>query len=322
MDVRRHVARGLVAGFIAAAVFAAWFLLLDLLQSEPFQTPAYLSRTILSATSLSRGASIAIFTVLHFAAFGIAGIVASVLLDAVEIDPGLGVGAIFGFLLFDISFYGSVVLLGSNVVRALGWPQVLSGNVLAGIALFAYLRARAGLPVTNAGAVLRSHATLRYGLITGVIGAVIVAVWFLIIDVMRGQVFYTPAALGSALLFGATSPGDVVVSAGVILAYTALHFVAFLLLGLLVAHIAEQAEQNPPMLIGLVLFFTTLEVLSLGLISAAAAWLFMTVPWWSLIVANLVAAAGMVAYLWHVHPTLHQRVREPLEDPTLTARRA
>ncbi|HEX6559509.1 MAG TPA: hypothetical protein VF021_08600 [Longimicrobiales bacterium] len=322
MSLRHHVARGLVGGFIAAAVFAAWFLLLDLVRSEPLQTPVYLGRAILASTQLSTGASVAIFTVLHFAAFGIAGIIASLLLEAAEIQPGIGLGMVFGFLLFDIAFYSSVLVIGGNVVRELGWPKVLSGNVLAGIALFGYLRAAAHLPLWNAGAVLRSHTTLRYGLITGIVGASVVAAWFFIIDAVRGHLLYTPAALGSALLSGASSPGEVTVTASVVLAYTVVHFTAFILLGILVAHIAEQAEQNPPLLIGLVLFFVTLEVLSLGLLSAAAAWLFLTVPWWSLIVANLLAAGGMVGYLWHVHPTLHERVRQPLEDHGLTPRRA
>jgi len=322
MELRRHLRRGLIAGFIAAAVFAAWFAILDLIRSQPFQTPVYLTRAVLNATQMSTAESVIIFTILHFAAFGIAGIIASALLDTVDIQPTLALGAVFGFLLFDVAFYSSVLLGGANVVRELGWPKVLIGNILAGIAMFAYLRARADLRVFDTGALLRGHDTVKNGIITGIIGALIVAVWFFVIDLFRHQAFYTPGALGSAILFGARSPEEVSISGSVVLAYTVVHVAAFILLGIVTAHIAEQAEQNPPLLIGLVLFFVTLEVLSLGLLSAAAAWLFLTVPWWSLIVANILAAAGMVAYLWHLHPTLHQRVREPLEDQGYTPRQA
>ena len=40
---------------------------------------------------------------------------------------------------------------------------------------------------------------LREGLIAGILGAATIAVWFLIVDSVRGQPFYTPSILGTAL---------------------------------------------------------------------------------------------------------------------------
>lgn len=306
--MRTRLTRGLVAGFIAAATFAVFFLLVDLLQGQPLRTPAYMSGLVFSfTTALPASARLATFTVIHFVAFGAVGILAALLLDKLAVPPRLYMGLALGFLLFDIVFYGSVAGLGVNVVRALGWPAVLVGNLLAGAAMFAYLKARSGAHVFTVQAELRSHETLRRGLIAGVIGAAAVAIWFFIIDATQQRLFYTPAALGSALFFGASHPDDVVIGTGVVLGYTIVHFSAFIIGGLGAAWLMEEADRHPPALIGVVLLFVTLEVLSLGILSALAAWLFETVPWWSPVVANLLAAGVMASYLWHQHPVLRER---------------
>jgi hypothetical protein len=46
--------------------------------------------------------------------------------DSIASLPGL-----LGFLLFDVVLSGSVVVASVNVVRELGWPEVLTGNLLA-----------------------------------------------------------------------------------------------------------------------------------------------------------------------------------------------
>src|SRR5438094_265370 len=43
---------------------------------------------------------------------------------------------------------------------------------------------------------------LREGIIAGLIGAAVVAVWFLILDVARGRPFLTPTILRAAVFFG------------------------------------------------------------------------------------------------------------------------
>ena len=307
--------RGLVAGFSAAATFAVFFLLVDIVQGQPFRTPAYMSGLVFSfTTALPATARLAVFTVIHFIAFGLVGVAVVTLLDKLAVPPRLYLGVVLGFLLFDIIFYGSVVGLGVNVVRELGWPAVLAGNILAGIALFAYLKARSGLSVFTIGEELRNHRTIRQGLIAGIAGAIVVAAWFLIIDIAQNRMFFTPAALGSALFFGARAAGDVVINAAVVLGYTLVHFAAFILAGLGAAWLMEEADRYPPALIGMVLLFVTLEVLSLGLISAVAAWLFETVPWWTVLIANLLAAGAMVGYLWREHPALRGRLGAPLEE--------
>ena len=50
---------------------------------------------------------------------------------------------------------------------------------------------------------------LREGIIAGLIGAAIVAAWFLVYDAARGQPLRTPALLGAAALQGLRDPSAV-----------------------------------------------------------------------------------------------------------------
>jgi hypothetical protein len=306
---------GLTAGLIAAATFAAWFLLVDVVKAQPLATPAYMSGLIFSfTTALPASARLFAFTLLHFVSFAVVGMIVASLLEKWQLKPLVSIGFPLGFLLFDLSFYGSMLLFGVDIVRALGWPQVLTGNVLAAVVMMAFLKAKSGAPVFTVRETLERSNTLRRGLVAGVIGAAVVGAWFFVLDASAGRLFYTPAALGSAVFFGASHPGDVVISAGVVLGYTLVHLAGFVLAGLAAAWLMEEASQYPPFLIGLVLLFVTLEVLSLGLLTALASWLFETVPSWSPIVANLIAAMAMVGYLWRQHPAMAGRMNQPLEE--------
>ncbi len=69
------------------------------------------------------------------------------------------------------------------------------------------------------------------GVVNGVVGASAVAVFFLILDFLRGQPFWTPHALGSALLLGrGVAPGDPI-QPSLVVAYSAAHGTVFLAAG-------------------------------------------------------------------------------------------
>jgi len=138
-----HIRRGLAAGFLAAATIAAWFLLVDVVRGQPLFTLAYLTGVLFSfTTALPATARVAVFTLLLFLAFGLVGILVAWLLDRWRVEPRLLLGGALGVLLFGLVFYGSIIAFGVNAVRELGWPQVLSGNVIASVVLLGYLRAR------------------------------------------------------------------------------------------------------------------------------------------------------------------------------------
>lgn len=310
---RGPVARGLIAGVVGGTALALWFLIIDGLTGQPFHTPAFLARLLLGGELIDLAAGqIALYTVIHYAAFLAVGVAVAWLRDKVQFVPGVLLGAVLGFLLFDLLFYGSVWLTGVNVVDYLGWPEVLVGNVIAGIALMSTVNLLSPRPSISWRETLAKHTTVREGLVVGLIGAGAVAVWFFAVDAAAGRILFTPAALGSAIFHGATGVADVRVDATTILAYTGVHLAAFLVTGLVAAAIVAYAEERHAyVLLGAVLLFVTFETFFIGLITVVAQWLLDVIPWWSIAVGNLIAAAAMGYYLWRRHPKLVAALGEP-----------
>jgi len=105
---------------------------------------------------------------------------------------------------------------------------------------------------------------LREGVIGGLIGATMVAVWFLIYDAARGAPFRTPTLLGSAALQGVQNPQAVPVSTGLVVQYTVLHGVVFALVGILIAFLIVSAQRQPARLLMLVIALLCFEVFFLA----------------------------------------------------------
>lgn len=300
---RSATVRGAIGGALAATVIAVFFLIVDALRGAPLHTPEFLSSVLLGPASASLGvAAIGAYTVLHYAVFIVAGALAGWALNRLGSPASLLLGVVIGFLLFDVSFYAGVVLRGVDVVHELGWPTFLVGNVLGGLVLVGYV-GRAG-PERRRGwvEVLGENAVLKEGLVAGLIGAAVLAAWFLLLDLVRARLLFTPAALGSALFHGVSGPGAVEYSLATILGYTLVHTAAFLVAGLAMAGLVARSEEHPSLLLALVLLFVTFETLVTGLITIAAAWLLDQLAWWAIAAGNLGAAAAMGYYLWRRHP--------------------
>lgn len=312
--------RGMAAGFAGALALAVWFLAVDLLQGRPLATPAFLASAFLDRTIDGPSVlPVVLYTVIHFAAFFLVGTLTAWLFDRLDARPRTLVGLVLGFLLFDAVFYLGLVAAGVDIVQALGWPAVLSGNLIAGLALMNVLSRLEPGSKKSWAQILSEHRVIREGLVAGFIGAIAVALWFLVLDLMRGQVLFTPAALGSAVLFGARGVAAVEITAATVLGYTAIHFGAFLLLGLLASTLAVAAERQPELILGLVLLFVVLEAAFIGMIAIAANWLLGALHWWTIAVANIVAAAAMGVYLWNEHPLLQAELGHNVEEELVRA---
>jgi len=310
MSTRGIVGRGLFAGLSGGAAVAIWFLLIDASQGVPFRTPALLANGLAGRDGLDISAGlVASYTLIHFLAFAVVGVSAAWLMDRLPVSPGAIMGFVLGFLLFDLVFYGSVIVTGVDVVNALGWPQVLAGNLLAGLIVMRVLHAtRRESATAEWSHALADHHTIREGLVAGMIGAIAVAAWFFAFDVMQERPFFTPAALGSALFTGARSIGDIDVNALTVLGYTAVHVVAFATVGLLGAGLIRQAEDQPTILLGGLVIFVVFEALFLGLLAVVAQFLMGPLAWWSIAGGNLVATVCMGLYFWRRHPGLYQQL--------------
>jgi hypothetical protein len=157
------------------------------------------------------------------------------------------------------------------------------------------------------------RATLRDGVLTGVIGAVVVALWFLVLDLVIGRVLFTPAALGSALFLGAESPEAVQVTARTVLSYTFVHVAAFMVVGMAFAALVGQAERQTSVLMAVVLLFVVSLTLSMGLMAILASWVLAELTWWGIAIGNLLAAAAMAGFLGMRHPALARRLPQAEE---------
>lgn len=155
----------------------------------------------------------------------------------------------------------------------------------------------------------------RQGLIGGLIGAGAVAVWFLLADIVEGRVFYTPGLLGSVLIFGVRDSASVVISFKTVAAYTVLHFLAFIMVGMVVSRMLSEAEKKPSVLVLLLELFIGLEfgfyAISLLLFASLSAQL----AWFNVAIANLITVGAMGYYFWRERLVLHRGLFQlPLDD--------
>jgi hypothetical protein len=313
-DRRRTLVHGAVAGMAAGLVVAVWFLILDLVTATAFRTPATLASALVGEQGDPTFRLVAIYTLLHFGVFALLGIGAALLIRTIGVAPGLLMGAVFGLGVLGAVHYGALLIAGTGALTVLPPRHVLAANLLGGMVMMAYLHYAMRAETPLGLGVLREHPLLVRGLITGLIGAGAVALWFLVLDIAQGRPFYTPAALGSLLFLGASSPDAVRVDAGIIAAYTAIHVAAFAAGGIALEWAAGRLERAPGMWLMALLTVIILEGLFIGTVGSLSGWVLGTLGVWAIIIANLAAAAAMGAWLWKSHP----RLRQPLETPVQT----
>jgi hypothetical protein len=162
------------------------------------------------------------------------------------------------------------------------------------------------------------HPLLRDGVIAGLIGAAVIAVWFFIVDAINGRPFFTPATLGHALLdvLGKHSAPDDSMLIHV-LAYTVFHFAAFMLVGLVASLIVFLAQYEPSILFGFVVLFVAFEVgfyAFVGLLSEATP--LRQLAWYQVLIGNLLAAGAMGFYFWRTHKELGEEFKHSLDWDT------
>lgn len=306
------VSHGVVAGLLGGTAVAVFFFLVDLAQGDPFRTPAFLAEIVLGGAAVPGDVlMIALFTVLHLLVFAGIGAGAVLLFRWAELPQNLLLGAVYGLCVSSLIFYASLIVTGAGVLPAPWWSAVLVGNLLAGLVMGGYLHWVGPRPgVSGIMHELGAHPTLREGLVAGLLGAVAVAAWFFVVDVVVREPFFTPAALGSAILAGARAPGQVAFDASTIVGYTVLHVAAFLLVGIVAAGLVAQVEKFPPLVFGLVILFVVFEVFFVGMTAMLGSWILEELAWWSVLVGNLMAAVCMGTYLWRAHPVLQQELRD------------
>jgi hypothetical protein len=319
MALDQRVGReGIVAGLTGAASVAVWFLLFDAMQGAPLRTPAVLGQVIgaiVRSQPIPEAHSVAVtiapilgYTIVHGLAFIVAGLIIALLVEGAEREPAMLLALLVFLTAFEVFFLALVVFLARPLLGVLTWWAILIGNFLAAISMLAYFfvwhRRLAGSLVG------RWIAVAREGVVAGLIGAGVVAVWFLAYDTLRLQPFRTPALLGSAVFEGLRDPTLLTVRLELILGYTVLHLAAFSLFGVIVATLLVAAEREPRILLGLFILFACFEIFFLGFMAVLDEALVGALLWWNVAIGNLLAAAAMLTYFFLGHRSLGARLFE------------
>lgn len=157
------------------------------------------------------------------------------------------------------------------------------------------------------------HSFRNESLATGAIGAGVVALWFLVLDLINGQALVTPSILGQAIIFGRGAAVTNVVDYTAVAAYTVLHLAVFLVIGALVTKLVFLADRQGIFRFALLMLFVVFEVMFYGVVVMFLQGTRGLFPFWSILVANTLAAVSMGAYLYVRHPALRRGyLREPL----------
>ena len=149
----------------------------------------------------------------------------------------------------------------------------------------------------------RPVVVMRDGIVTGLMGAATIMLWFLVLDAIHGRPLYTPTVLGTVLLgVDTASLRDLPVSLPVVLFYTAVHCLAFCAVGYVAAWLFAVAEHHPPWIFGLLLFFILFfcAFLAVPIVAKPRVFDVVTVP--AILAGNFLAAVVMGGRLWRRHP--------------------
>ncbi|HEX6081743.1 MAG TPA: hypothetical protein VF197_19085 [Methylomirabilota bacterium] len=301
----RYFREGVIAGLIGAALVAVWFLIYDAARGHPLRTPALLGAATFEGVTNSSSVPTSVYfvlpyTVLHGVVFAMIGVLIAYLIVSAQREPSRVLVLFIALMCFEIAFLAVVTWLAHPVLDELAWWAILTANALAAGGMLVYLlvgyralgRALLG-PLWS--------RTVREGIVAGVLGAAAVAVWFLAYDAVAGVPFRTPALLDAALFHGLRDPGALVITVPLVLQYTIVHGVAFILFGIATSSLLVLADRDPRLLFAFFMLFCCFEVFFGAMVAVLAEWLLEAVPWWTILAGNLLAAVVMLGYFFREH---------------------
>ena len=145
------------------------------------------------------------------------------------------------------------------------------------------------------------------GIIAGLIGAAVLALWFLMIDTLHGRPLYTPSMLGSAIFRSNHAPSelkDLAVSIEMTIMYTWIHILIFGLFGGLASRLLSYVESHSNLGFAVLLLFVISVFGFVALAFLVAEPVLGLLTWPAVLVGNLLAAAGMASYLFYRHRSI------------------
>src|SRR5919202_2372107 len=134
----------------------------------------------------------------------------------------------------------------------------------------------------------RSHA-LVHGAVGGIAAGLVVALWFLALDLVAGHPFQTPTRLADAVIGGQHVAGVRLVAA-----YTVLHFGVFAALGMAATSFLRSINVAPGLLVGAVFGLVVLTGVHYAALVVTGGRVLDTLPPFHVIVANLLGGMAMM----------------------------
>src|SRR5438094_155837 len=148
------------------------------------------------------------------------------------------------------------------------------------------------------------RSILREGVVAGLIGAAVVALWFLVFDIARGRPFLTPGLLGAAVFRGVTNPAGVEPTFGNVRGYTIVYVLALAAFGVVAASLMAVSEREPALFLAFVILFASFEVFVFGVVGALGKSMLGALVWWAILIGNLLASIAMLWYFFRAHRAL------------------
>jgi len=135
---------GVITGFIGATAIAVWFLLVDTIAGHPFATPIFLGKGVVSVLGKNMMGDTAFtqvlgYTVFHYIAFFIVGIVLTVIVHQAERTPAILAGLLVAFVMTTLGFYMIAAAFAQSSLGQIAWAQIFIANLLASGLMIGYL---------------------------------------------------------------------------------------------------------------------------------------------------------------------------------------
>ena len=144
MAERNHVvSEGIAVGLIGAMAIAVWFAIIDLARGAPFDTPITLGNAVaslvLNGDTPSHAGAFLGYTLFHFTAFVVIGILFSWIVNEAERAPWVIIGPLMLFVAFQVGWLGFTQMLSGGQLGELSWLQVFVANLIGAAAMGFYM---------------------------------------------------------------------------------------------------------------------------------------------------------------------------------------
>jgi hypothetical protein len=144
----------------------------------------------------------------------------------------------------------------------------------------------------------------------GLVGGIVVAIWFMGYDLASGNLFHTPAILGAMVFGNANVTDGIQVTLPLVLGYSILHFFAFVMFGLALATLLASSESEPFMVLAALLLLAVFEVFFVGFVSLIDQSALEVLGWWKIVAGNILALIAMATYFIRGHRGLGVKLVE------------